>query len=163
MTIGVGVTSCEALSTTTASLGIVVGDLLALLNWITVTKQQDKIARAERLQTAIAALEARIAQLESEGEVAPFGCCVARYQARGQQKAYWYYKLQATEPIFPTAQDEQKRSRYFHLGPAGSAAHVGLLIATELFCRLRTFPEPVSTPIKKTPRASSSLARIIGF
>ena len=87
-------------------------------------KQQDKIARAERLQTAIAALEARIGQISQEGEVAPKGCCVARYQARGQQKAYWYYKLQATEPIFPTAQDEQKHSRYKHLGPAGSAAHV---------------------------------------
>jgi hypothetical protein len=53
-----------------------------------VGQQQDKLARAERLQTAIAALEARLAQLESEGRVAPQGCCVDRYQARGQQKAY---------------------------------------------------------------------------
>lgn len=85
---------------------------------------QDKLARAERLQTAIAAIEARIDQIYTEGEVAPKGCCVARYQARGKQKAYWYYKLQATQPIFPTTQDEQKRSRYKHLGSAGSAAHV---------------------------------------
>ena len=49
---------------------------------------------------------------------------MARYQARGQQKAYWYYKLQAQQPIFPTAKDGQKLSRYKHLGPAGSAAHV---------------------------------------
>ncbi len=87
-------------------------------------QKQDKIARAERLKSTIAALEARLHQLESEGEIAPKGCCVSRYQAKGQQKAYWYYKLQATEPIFPTVQDEQKLSRYKHLGPAGSAAHV---------------------------------------
>jgi hypothetical protein len=87
-------------------------------------QQQDKITRAERLKSTIAALEARRNQLESEGEIAPPGCCVSRYQARGQQKAYWYYKLQATIPIFPMTQDEQKLSRYKHLGPAGSAAHV---------------------------------------
>jgi len=87
-------------------------------------KPQEKIARAERLQTAIAALEARIDQIYQEGEVAPKGCCVARYQARGKQKAYWYYKLQAAEPIFPKAQDPLKHSRYKHLGSAGSAAHV---------------------------------------
>ncbi|NET61975.1 MAG: hypothetical protein F6K47_39410 [Symploca sp. SIO2E6] len=85
---------------------------------------QDKLARAERLQTAIAACQTRIEQIYTEGEVAPKGCCVARYQARGKQKAYWYYKLQAAEPIFPKAQDPLKHSRYKHLGSAGSAAHV---------------------------------------
>ena len=87
-------------------------------------QQQDKIARAERLQAAIAALESRIAHIQAEGEVARSGCYVARYQAQGQQKAYWYYKLQAQAPLFPTAGDSQKRSRYKHLGPAGSAPHV---------------------------------------
>lgn len=65
------------------------------------TKEHDTLARAERLTAAIAALEARKSQLESEGEVSPSGCYVARYQARGQRKTYWYYKLQAKTPIFP--------------------------------------------------------------
>jgi hypothetical protein len=44
-------------------------------------KEHDTLARAERLQSAITLLEARKSQLESEGEVAPSGCYVARYQA----------------------------------------------------------------------------------
>ena len=87
-------------------------------------QEQDKAARAERLQAAIATLEQRIRQLEQEGEVAPRGCYVARYQARGQRGAYWYYKLQASKPIFPTTTGKRKPSRYKHLGKAGSSAHV---------------------------------------
>jgi hypothetical protein len=87
-------------------------------------KEHDTLARAERLQSAITLLEARKSQLESEGEVAPSGCYVARYQARGQRQTYWYYKLQAKTPIFPKASDRRACSRYKHLGPAGSAAHV---------------------------------------
>ena len=92
------------------------------------TKEHDTLARAERLTAAIAALEARKSQLESEVEVAPSGCYVARYQARGQRKTYWYYKLQAKTPIFPTTKGLHKLSRYQHLGPAGSAAHVDVVI-----------------------------------
>ena len=91
-------------------------------------QQLDKLQRAERLQEAIATLEERIRQLKQEGELAPDGCYVARYQARGQRKAYWYYKLQASTPIFPTPSSPGKSSRYKHLGAAGSAAHVDAVI-----------------------------------
>lgn len=63
--------------------------------------QLDKINRAERLLTTIATLEQQIKSIRTSGEVAPPGCHLARYQARGQYKAYWYYKLQAKEAIFP--------------------------------------------------------------
>jgi hypothetical protein len=76
-------------------------------------KQQETADRAERIQAAITTLESKIRQIMQEGEVAPKGCYVARYQARGQRRAYWYYKLQATQPIFPT---KDKPSRYKHLG-----------------------------------------------
>ncbi len=87
-------------------------------------RQQEQLARAERLQAAIADLEAGLRQIEDSGVVAPAGCYVARYQARGQQKTYWYYKLQASDPIFPRARESGQPSRYRHLGPAGSEAHV---------------------------------------
>ena len=45
----------------------------------------------------------------------------SRYQARGQRGAYWYYKLQAIEPIF-SAKD--KPSQYKYLGKACSCVHV---------------------------------------
>lgn len=59
--------------------------------------------------------------------MAPKGCYVARYQVR-QQKIYWYYKLQATEPIFEQTKDRQKKSKYKHLGRAGSEEHITAVI-----------------------------------
>lgn len=86
--------------------------------------QLDKINRAERLLTTIATLEEQIKIISAEGEVAPKGCHLARYQARGQYKAYWYYKLQAKEPIFPSKKESGRLSRYQHLGAAGTESHV---------------------------------------
>ncbi|MBD0364334.1 MAG: hypothetical protein ICV55_16460 [Coleofasciculus sp. C3-bin4] len=78
--------------------------------------------RADRIADAIAKLSCQIQQIESQGEVAPAGCCVLRYQARGRRGTYWYYKLHAQEAIFLT--QSGKMSKYKHLGKAGSAAHI---------------------------------------
>lgn len=86
-------------------------------------KTDDLIVRAENLQSCIAALQLQIKQIQASGEVAPPGCCVLRYQARGQNSTYWYYKLHAIKPIFPT-QNPNKLSKYKHLGKAGSQQHV---------------------------------------
>jgi hypothetical protein len=86
--------------------------------------QLDKINRVARLLTTIAALEQQIKDISAIGEVAPTGCHLARYQARGQYKAYWYYKLQASEPIFPSKKEPGKLGRYQHLGAAGTESHV---------------------------------------
>jgi hypothetical protein len=88
----------------------------------------DLTKRAERLTATIAALKVKIQQILDEGEVAPKGCYVARYQVRQRQKVYWYYKLQATEAIFEQATDSQKKSKYKHLGRAGSAEHITAVI-----------------------------------
>ena len=88
------------------------------------TRQLDKIKRAERLLATIATLEEQIKSIRASGAVAPKGCHLARYQARGQYKAYWYYKLQAVEPIFTSKKGQGKPSRYKHLGSAGTQAHV---------------------------------------
>ena len=87
-------------------------------------RQLNKINRAERLLATIATLEEQIKSIRASGEVAPKGCHLARYQARGQYKAYWYYKLQAVEPIFTSKKGQGKPSRYKHLGAAGTPAHV---------------------------------------
>ena len=88
------------------------------------TRQLEKLNRAERLLATIATIEAQIEKISASGEVAPPGCCLARYQARGKYKAYWYYKLQASEPLFVSKQGAGKPSRYKHLGAAGTPAHV---------------------------------------
>ncbi|MDF5731126.1 MAG: hypothetical protein PUP92_24780 [Rhizonema sp. PD38] len=88
----------------------------------------DIISRAELLQQAIATLQISIQQIQASGEVAPPGCCVLRYQARGKKEVYWYYKLHADSPIFPT-QQPNKLSKYKHLGKAGSPAHIHAVIS----------------------------------
>lgn len=87
-------------------------------------RQLDKINRAERLLATIATLEEQIKHIRASGDVAPKGCHLARYQARGQYKPYWYYKLQAQQPIFVSKNGQGKPSRYKHLGAAGTSAHV---------------------------------------
>ena len=69
---------------------------------------QDKLARADQLRAAIAILEQEIQQILAFGKVAPPGCRVMRYQVRRKKGCYWYYKLQALEPTFPTGQDSEK-------------------------------------------------------
>ncbi len=91
-------------------------------------KQLEKLKRAERLLETINILEESIDQIKDSGELAPDGCYVARYQARGQKKAYWYYKLHALTPIFPKVNSPEQLSRYLHLGAAGSAAHVDAVL-----------------------------------
>jgi hypothetical protein len=87
-------------------------------------RQLDKINRAERLLATISTLEEQIKHIRASGDVAPKGCHLARYQARGQYKPYWYYKLQAQQPIFVSKNGQGKPSRYKHLGAAGTQAHV---------------------------------------
>jgi len=75
--------------------------------------------RAEGITEAIAYFE----------PVAPVGCYVARYQARGQKYRYWYYQLKAPEAIFPKMNKENEYSRFQHLGKAGSQAHIDGVLA----------------------------------
>lgn len=88
------------------------------------SRQSEKIHRAERLLATIATLEEEIQRIAASGDIAPKGCHLARYQARGQYKAYWYYKLQADTPVFTSKRGQGKLSRYQHLGAAGTQAHV---------------------------------------
>ena len=84
----------------------------------------DQIERIDRITSAIATLESQKKQIIAQGEVAPPGTVVSRYQVRQQQNIYWYYKLQAQEPIFPKANDARSFSKYKHLGKPGSQAHI---------------------------------------
>ncbi len=85
--------------------------------------------RAERIGVAIAELQAQKSEIENSGVVAPPGCYVARYQARGAQHHYWYYQLKAPTAIFPKTKSENEYSRFQHLGKAGSQAHIDGVLA----------------------------------
>ena len=82
--------------------------------------------RAHRISEAISSIQKSIQLLESSGDIAPTGCSIVHYRARGSKKHYWYYKLQASEPIFPTKTG--KMTRYKHLGASGTEAHIEALM-----------------------------------
>lgn len=89
-------------------------------------KKEDLVDRIERLQIAIATLNSKIQQVRNTGNVALPKCYVLRYQARGKDKLYYYYKLHASLPIFTTSKG--KKSKYKHLGKAGTIAHVNAVM-----------------------------------
>ncbi len=94
---------------------------------IKVNRQDDLATRTDQLVRTIERLESEIKVLQATGLVAPPGCWIVRYLAKGKKGRYWYYKLQATEAIFPS-KTKGKYTKYKHLGKAGSNAY---LIAVE--------------------------------
>ena len=89
-------------------------------------KEVEKLDLADNLTKNIAKLRKKIEAIENEGEVAEPGYTLMRYLAGGRKKGYWYYKLQARYPIFPTKSG--KLSKYKHLGKGGSKAHIEALM-----------------------------------
>ena len=85
--------------------------------------------RAERISTTIAFLQQQKSEIEHSGVVAPPGCSVTRYQAKGAKHHYWYYQLRASRAIFPKTNKENEYSRFQHLGKAGSQAHIDGVLA----------------------------------
>ena len=85
--------------------------------------------RVERISATIALLQAQKSEIEASGVVAPPGCSVSRYQAKGQKHHYWYYQLRASCAIFPKTNKENEYSRFQHLGKAGSQAHIDGVLA----------------------------------
>ena len=84
---------------------------------------EDLGTRVDQLAVLLTLLEQEIQEIFESGEVAPTGVWIVRYQARGRNASYWYYKLHSREPIFPTS-TKGKMSRYKHLGKAGSSAYL---------------------------------------
>jgi hypothetical protein len=88
--------------------------------------QDDLAKRIDAVAKTKERLEQEINSILASGKVAPASCWIVRYQAKGRTDNYWYYKLQASSPIFPTKTDG-KLSRYQHLGKAGSQAYIDAL------------------------------------
>lgn len=90
--------------------------------------EQDKLARFDRIKKAITALEKQQKLISKQGELAPSGAWVARYQVRQNLKRYWYYKLQSLKPYFHM-KTEDKKSKYRHLGKAGTQDHIDAIMS----------------------------------
>ncbi len=88
-----------------------------------LSKEEQLVSRIDQLLKAKKDIEQEIQSIIASGRIAPAGCWIVRYLAKGRNHTYWYYKLQATNPIFLTKTDG-KVSRYHHLGKAGSQAYL---------------------------------------
>ncbi len=86
-------------------------------------QKQEELDYVNNITALISLYEQQIKDIMALGEVAPTGCWIVRYQARGRNSRYWYYKLHSTEAIFPT-RNPPKKSRYKHLGKAGSSDYL---------------------------------------
>ncbi len=69
---------------------------------------EDLKQRTDQLIRIFEQLEQEIQEILATGKVAPAGCWIVRYQARGRKGTYWYYKFQATVAIFPSKNNPQK-------------------------------------------------------
>ncbi|TFI56192.1 hypothetical protein BLD44_002510 [Mastigocladus laminosus UU774] len=85
--------------------------------------QEELFERIDKVVDLKERLEQEIQAIMALSAIAPSGCWIARYLAKGRKGFYWYYKLQATDPIFPT-KTSGKVSKYKHLGKAGSQAYL---------------------------------------
>ena len=83
-------------------------------------KSGDLAYRIESIKALFTSVETEIETLRQSGEIAPPGCWIVRYQARGTGGTYWYYKWQSHDPIFITK--EGKYSGHKYIGKAGSPA-----------------------------------------
>lgn len=89
-------------------------------------KEDELLEIADNITIQIKLIKAKIKEIMGEGEVAEPGYTLMRYLAGGKKKKYWYYKLQAKYPTFPTKSG--KLSKYKHLGKGGSNAHIEALM-----------------------------------
>jgi hypothetical protein len=97
--------------------------IFSLSNMSSARQHKDVATRLDELQHLVKQHQEEIEALRSQGEVAPPGCWIVRYQAKGRKgKRYWYYKWMSPEPIFVTKNGKPTRHQY--LGKAGSEAYL---------------------------------------
>ena len=82
--------------------------------------------------------------IRDEGEIAPSGCWIVRYQAKGKKGGrYWYYKWMSHEPIFVTKNGNPSCHQY--LGKAGSEAYLKAVEALSRRGRIEALERAMST------------------
>lgn len=107
-------------------------------------QQTDLATRISELNFLQQQLQQDLKIIEQEGEIAPSGCWIVRYQAKGQKGGrYWYYKWMSHDPIFVTKNGNPSRHQY--LGKAGSKAYLKAVEALSRRGRIEAFERAMST------------------
>ena len=107
-------------------------------------QQKDLATRISELNFLQQQLQQDIKAIEREGEIAPSGCWIVRYQAKGQKGGrYWYYKWMSHDPMFITKNGNSSRHQY--LGKAGSEAYLKAVEALSRRGRIEALERAMST------------------
>ncbi len=107
-------------------------------------QQKDVATRLDELKHLIEQLQQDIEDIRDEGEIAPSGCWIVRYQAKGRKGGrYWYYKWMSHEPIFVTKNGNSSRHQY--LGKAGSEAYLKAIEALSRRGRIEALDRALRT------------------
>lgn len=107
-------------------------------------QQKDLASRLSELNFLTEQLQKDIKAIELEGEIAPSGCWIVHYQAKGQKGGrYWYYKWMSHDPIFVTKNGNPSRHQY--LGKAGSKAYLKAVKALSRRGRIEALERAMST------------------
>lgn len=107
-------------------------------------QQKDLASRLSELNFLIEQLQKDIKAIEQSGEIAPSGCWIVRYQAKGQKGGrYWYYKWMSHDPIFVTKNGNPSRHQY--LGKAGSKAYLKAVEALSRRGQIEALERAMST------------------
>ena len=86
-------------------------------------QRKDFSYRFDELKRLLDQLQQEMYDIREEGEIAPPGCWIVRYQSKGRKgEPYWYYKWMSHEPIFTTKNGQPSCHQY--LGKAGSDAYL---------------------------------------
>ncbi len=106
-------------------------------------KESDLANRLEQLAAKLKEIQREITSIQSSKNLAPFGCWIVRYRAKGTGGAYWYYKWQAKEPIFITKTG--KKSCHQYIGKAGSPAFLKAVEMMENRTKIEALQQIINT------------------
>ena len=107
-------------------------------------QQKDFATRLDELKHLLEQVQQDLENIKLEGEIAPSGCWIVRYQAKGRKGGrYWYYKWMSHDPIFVTKNGNPSRHQY--LGKAGSEAYLKAVEALSRRGRIEVLDRAITT------------------
>jgi len=111
---------------------------------VSARQHKDFSTRFDELKHLLQQLQQGIEDINDEGDIAPPGCWIVRYQAKGRKgERYWYYKWMSHEPIFVTKNGNPSRHQY--LGKAGSQAYLKAVEALSRRSRIEGLDRALNT------------------
>ncbi len=111
---------------------------------VNARQQKDFATRLDELKHLLEQVQQDLENIKLEGEIAPSGCWIVRYQAKGRKGGrYWYYKWMSHDPIFVTKNGNPSRHQY--LGKAGSEAYLKAVEALSRRGRIEVLDRAITT------------------